>query len=92
MMNKWGHFTLQRPFNKSYSFQSHCLYNFKKIYISILCSQAADKNVTAKMYFRFYRHDSWKTLLQLQETFDNGTLLNSSIEVLNCSAFDNGEF
>ena len=80
-----------RPSDKSYSFQSHCLYNFKKI-ILILFSQAPDKNVTAQMYFRFYRHDSWKTLLQLQENFDNGTLLNSSIEVLNCSAFDSGEF
>ena len=39
------------------------------------------------MTFKFYRSE-WQTLLQLQETFENGTLLNSRIEILSCSATD----
>ena len=47
-------------------------------------------NVTARMFFRFLR-GYWQTLLQLQETFENGTLFNSTIEVLSCSANDDGK-
>ncbi|XP_020625732.1 uncharacterized protein LOC110063125 [Orbicella faveolata] len=39
------------------------------------------------MYLRLYR-SSWETLLQLQEAFENGTLLKSRIEILDCSAND----
>lgn len=53
-------------------------------------SQLGDGNVTARMYFRFLR-STWETLLQLQETFENGTLFNSVIEVRTCSASDDSK-
>ncbi|PFX27544.1 Monoacylglycerol lipase ABHD12 [Stylophora pistillata] len=49
--------------------------------------QLSDGKVTAKMSFNFYRSE-WQTLLQSQETFENGTVLNSRIEILSCSATD----
>ncbi|KAL9953519.1 hypothetical protein ACROYT_G040944 [Oculina patagonica] len=46
-----------------------------------------DQKTIARMYLRLYR-SSWETLLPLQESFENGTLLKSRIEILDCSAND----